>query len=123
MKFDDGIVTFYEVGDYRENGLMPQLKLTKYAKFFFKYRTVGYGRFFAAGGLNIQLDSLIRVWQDRRLLPSMVAKIGDDYYQVIQVQHLEDENELRVSDVSLRKLEKEEADDYYIPNYDGGERT
>lgn len=112
MKHDDGIITIYELTDSTTNGLMPYLLKTKHSDHFFEYRTVGYGRYFRASGVNMQVDLICRIWEDRTITNDMVAKIGGDYYRIIQIQHLFDDDNLRVTDLSLERIsDLEEVED------------
>ncbi len=112
MKHDDGIITIYELTDSTTNGLMPYLLKKKHSDHFFEYRTVGYGRYFRASGVNMQVDLICRIWEDRTITNDMVAKIGGDYYRIIQIQHLFDDDNLRVTDLSLERIsDLEEVED------------
>ena len=112
MKHDDGIITIYELTDSTTNGLMPYLLKAKHSDHFFEYRTVGYGRYFRASGVNMQVDLICRIWEDRTITNDMVAKIGGDYYRIIQIQHLFDDDNLRVTDLSLERIsDLEEVED------------
>lgn len=104
MKHDDGIVTIYTLTDSRTNGLMPQMIKTLRSQHFFEYRTVSFRRYFEASGVNMQVDNVIRIWEDRTIQTNMLRLIGSEYYRIIQVQHLFDEDNLRVTDLSLERV-------------------
>lgn len=104
MKHDDGIVTIYDVTNTAANGLMPELQKTRHSDHFFEYRTVGYGRYYEAQGVNMQVDLICRIWEDRTIKNNMIALIGNDYFRVIQIQHLFDDDNLRVTDLSLQRI-------------------
>ena len=104
MKHDDGIVKIYTLTDSRTNGLMPQLTRTLHSQHFFEFRTVSFRRFFEASGVNMQVDNVIRIWEDRSIQTNMLRQIGSEYYRIIQVQHLFDDDNLRVSDLSLERV-------------------
>lgn len=104
MKHDDGIVSIYSLTDSRTNGLMPQMTKTLHSQHFFEYRTVSFRRYFEASGVNMRVDHVIRIWEDRTIQTNMLRLIGSEYYRIIQVQHLYDDDNLRVSDLSLERV-------------------
>lgn len=104
MKHDDGIVRIYSLTDSRTNGLMPQMTKTLQSQHFFEFRTVSFRRYFEASGVNMQVDHVIRIWEDRTIQTNMLRQIGSEYYRIIQVQHLFDDDNLRVSDLSLQRV-------------------
>lgn len=104
MKHDDGILTIYQLTNTRTNGLMPSFTKTEVARHFFVYRTVGYGRYFRASGVNMQVDAVCRIWEDRSIRADMVVVIDKETYRILQVQHLYDENNIRVTDLSLERV-------------------
>lgn len=104
MKHDDGIVKIYELTNSGANGLMPRMTKVLHSQHFFEYRTVSFRRYFERSGVNMQVDHVIRIWEDRTLKTNMIRLIGSDYYRIIQVQHMFDEDNLRVTDLSLERV-------------------
>lgn len=104
MRHDDGILTIYQLINEADNGLMPSFKKEKVAEHFFVYRTVGYGRYFRRSGVNMQVDSICRIWEDRSIKANMTVEIDGEFYRIVQVQHLYDENNIRVTDLSLERV-------------------
>ena len=105
MKHDDGILEVYTLTNNSSNGLMPEMTKTLFERHFFKYRTVGYGRYFARSGVNQQVDSVCRIWESRNIRNDMEVLIGKEWYRIIQIQHTEDEDGLRVTDLSLERID------------------
>lgn len=110
--FDDGLITIYSLAEVEEPGDMPKEQLVKQSEHLFGERTVGYGRQYAAKSVNEQVDRLVRIWEDRTIHIGMYGIIGDDpngedaeQYRIDNVQHLKDEDGLRVTDLSLRRLD------------------
>lgn len=111
MTYDDGLITIYTLAEVEEPGDMPKEQLVKHSEHLFGERTVGYGRQYAAKGVNEQVDKLVRFWEDRTIRIGMYAIIGDDpsdgeQFRIDNVQHLKDEDGLKVTDLSLRRLDE-----------------
>ena len=104
MKHDDGIINIYRLTNAADNGLMPNMTKTLFVSEFFEFRTVGYRRYFAASGVNMQIDAIVRIWENRSITNGMIATIGSDDYRIIQIQHLYDDDGLRVTDISLQRI-------------------
>lgn len=107
--FDDGIVEIKSEESIQEPGNMPKQELVTKSRHFFGERTVGYGRQYAAKGVNEQVDRLIRVWEDRSIRIGMQAVITElnvtEQYRIDNVQHLLNDDGLKVTDLTLRRLE------------------
>ena len=101
MLFDDGTVIICKLENKASAGNMPDEHLVPFAQHDYGERTVGYGRQYAAKGVNEQVDMLIRFWQDRSVRIGMYAVIGGDHG-------------LKVTDLTLRRLE-----DLYDVSADG----
>lgn len=110
MKHDDGIIKIYTVTNNASNGLMPNMTKTLFRADYFEYRVVGYNRYFRAGGVNVQIDAVRRIWENRSITNDMIRTINGDDYRIIQIQHLYDENNLRVTDLSLEKIKSLEGE-------------
>ena len=106
MLFDAGILLLCRAVDQSEPGGMPCLKLELVSKHWFGERTIGYGRQYAAMGVNEKIDLLARIWEDRSARIGMYVIIDDVQYRIGNVQHLMDENGLRVTELSLERLEE-----------------
>ena len=105
MLFDDGIVIVCKLKNMASAANMPDEHLVPFSQHDYGERTVGYGRQYAAKGVNEQVDMLIRIWQDRSVRIGMYAVIDEDQYRIDNVQHMHDEDCLKVTDLTLRRLE------------------
>ncbi len=86
---------------------MPRGKLIPLGMHFYGERAVGYGRQYAAKGVNEQVDMVARIWQDRAACIGMYAVMDDGtQYRIDNVQQLYDEDGLRVTDLTLSRLEE-----------------
>nr|DAG47489.1 MAG TPA: hypothetical protein [Caudoviricetes sp.] len=104
MTLDGGVLTICELVDTAAGGAMPALRLMPRSRHYYGERTVGYGRQYAAKGVNEQVDMLVRVWRDRNIRIGMYAIVGDEQYRLNNVQHLLDGDGLQITDLSLQRL-------------------
>lgn len=110
-----GTLTLYHLQDTAANGFMPNPHLVEYASEYYGLRTVGYNRFYAAAGVNQQVDALVRIWRNTDIRINDYAILdGGDQYRIDVVQHVLDEDGLEVTDLTLQRLET---------NYDLAEQT
>lgn len=103
---DDGIVTICRVENKSVNGNMPKPVLVAVSSTNFGERTVGYGRQYSAKGVAEQVDMLVRIWQDRTVRIGMCAVIDGEQYRIQNVQHLYEKAGLKMTDLSLQRLEE-----------------
>ena len=107
MLHDSGILTICRAENKADNGDLCREKLMKLTRHYYGERTVGYGRQYAAKGVNEQVDLLAEIWEDRSVRIGMVAVLDDgEQYHIDFVQHKLDEDGLRVTWLTLRRLEE-----------------
>ena len=108
MTYDTGIVTLCKLKDTNEAaGGMPAMYLIPVEWLFYAERAIGYGRQYAAFGANQQVDLLIRTWRTDAAGIGMYAVTEDKkQYRIDNVQHLLDEDGLKITDLTLRRLDK-----------------
>lgn len=102
---DDGEVIICRLETKPSPGNMPHDVLVEVFTTNYVERTVGYGRQYAAKGVAEQVDLLVRIWQDRSVRIGMYAIIDGEQYKIQNSQHLYDQIGLRVTDLSLQRLE------------------
>ena len=106
---DAGTLTVCSLTNGADNGAMPVEILTPVASSYYEDRVVGYGRYFAAKGVNEQVDLTVRSWRLPEARAGMYAVLSygenDGQYRIVQVQHLLNEDGLKVTDLSLARLE------------------
>jgi len=106
---DAGTLTVCSLTNVADNGAMPVEILTPVASSYYEDRVVGYGRYFAAKGVNEQVDLTVRSWRLPEARAGMYAVLSDGendgQYRIVQVQHLLNEDGLKVTDLSLARLE------------------
>lgn len=115
---DAGMVQICSLINDAQPGDMPHMGLSPVTSLYFEERTVGYGRFYAAQGVNEQVDLLIRTWRCSLCRIGMYAVLSqsecDGQYRITNVQHLLSEDGLKCMDLTLERLET---------NYDIAEQT
>ena len=106
---DAGTLKVCSLTNVADNGAMPVEILTPVASSYYEDRVVGYGRYFAAKGVNEQVDLTVRSWRLQEARAGMYAVLSygenDGQYRIVQVQHLLNEDGLKVTDLSLARLE------------------
>lgn len=107
MLLDSGILELYKLVNTAPNGQMPNEQLVYVDSAYYGERTVGYNRQYAAKAVNESVDKLIRIWRDESISAGMYVLLEDgDQYQIDFVQHLLDDDGLKVTDLTLKRLEK-----------------
>lgn len=111
---DAGLVTLCILENTAEPGDMPKERLVAEDTYQFEERTVGVTRFYAAQGVNQQIDMLIRIWRSNVHI-GMYALLTEyeyqenedgDQYRITNVQHLLDGNGLKVTDLTLARVDR-----------------
>ncbi len=107
---DRGILCVCTLTNTAANGAMPVEQLTPLSRHCYEERAIGYGRQYAAKGVNEQVDLLARIWYDGAVRIGMIVYLEDtnEQFRIDNVQHLIDDNGLRVTDLTLSRME-----DYY----------
>lgn len=112
---DDGIIKICDLTNLAPDGDMPRNQLTVLDSMYFESRTVGYNRQYAAKGVNEQVDMLVRVWRNNTVHIGMFAVLTNyegqvnesgDQYRIDNVQHLLDDDGLKVTDLTLSRMDE-----------------
>lgn len=74
------------------------------SRHFYGERTVGMSRYYTALAENRKTDLLVRIWRDPSVTTTDLCVINAEQYRILQVQHLADEDGLKVTDLSLERL-------------------
>lgn len=117
---DSGIVTICTLENTAQDGDMPSPRLVPLVyddeelTWQFEERTVGMNRQYLAKGVSERIDIMIRIWRAPVRI-GMYALLTDyedqenpdgDQYRIDNVQHLFDDNGLKVTDLTLYRLEE-----------------
>lgn len=107
MLHDSGVLTICSVENSAASGDMAKEKLVKSdARHYYGERTVGYGRQYAAKGVSEQVDLLAEIWEDRSVRIGMYALTDEgEQFRIDNVQHKTDEDGLRVTWLTMRRLD------------------
>lgn len=107
---DAGLVRICTLIDTAQAGDMPREQLSVVDTLKFGELTVGMNRYYAAKGVNQRIDLMVRVWRCPAAQAGRYALLTDsDYdgqYRIQQVQHRLDEDGLKVTDLTLTRLER-----------------
>lgn len=111
---DAGYITVCNLENLAEPGDMPKEMLKPVEIMQFEERVVGYNRQYAAKGANEQVDMLVRIWRSPVRI-GMYAILSDydgqecedgDQYQIQNAQNLLDDDGLKVTDLTLRRVDR-----------------
>ena len=112
---DAGIVNICDLINEAADGEMPKEKLQKLRAHMYEERIIGYGRQYAAKGVNERVDMQIRIWRDAQVHIGQYALLSDyegqvneggDQYRIDNVQQVLDSNGLKVTDLSLFRMDE-----------------
>lgn len=114
MTYDDGIVGVYELTQVRVPGKMPTEGLSLVERFFFGYENLGINRYYTALQANQQIEAVISVpgWNTIKA-NTHIAIFADadgnidstsDQYRIVMVQPTTDEDNLRITRLSLERI-------------------
>ena len=105
--FDSGLLTLYDLRDMSNKGEMPKMALVEVTKAYYSNRAVGYNRIYAAMGANCKVDKIVRIWHESRARTEQIVEFENgEQYKVTAVQHLKDDNNLSVTDLTLERIEE-----------------
>lgn len=118
---DAGIVTICKLTNTAASGLMPKEELIpleyegEILTWRFEDRFIGYSRQYEAKGVGERIDKLIRIWNAPQVRIGYYAVLTDyegqenesgDQYRIDNVQPQIDENGLKVTDITLYRLDE-----------------
>ena len=106
MILADGTLRAYTLENIAAAGEMPVSKLVpKFPRdIFYGDRVIGFSRQYAAFGVDQVISKLVRIW-DMPIEIGDYVIIGDEQFRVDNAQPLRDEDDLKVRDLTLSKVE------------------
>ena len=114
----EGTLAVYSLQNTAQKGRMPSNRLVFKADHYYGNRTIGFSRQYTAMGVNQRVDKLVRVWQDESIFVHDIVVLDDgNQYRIDMVQHLLDEDGLKITDLTLYRLEE----NYEIAEGGGGQ--
>lgn len=85
---DDGVLYICDLINEADNGDMPEEVLKRRNKFWFENRTIGFGRFYTAQGVNQRVDRLVRIPWDMSIQIGQYAVLGNgEQFRITMVSH------------------------------------
>lgn len=113
MELNAGIATILRGRNTAGNGEMPNIVYDdQIFKSYYAEKTVGFSRFFTAKANDTQADLLIEIQRCGSIRPSDICRVQSFYdsgvsgdYVVIQPQHVVDDDNLPVTDLTLQRIE------------------
>lgn len=110
MTFDDGILTIYSVENIAEPGMMPVAVLTEKAKYYYGFDTLGYNRFYTALQAQQQIESVVNIPGWGNILATDICALDDgSQFRIVMRQPTHDEDGLRITKLSLERMEEQYA--------------
>lgn len=108
MTFDDGILKIYDIRNISEFGMKPVVGLRYRSSHCFGYETVSITRYYTAMQSNNQISDVVHIWQDREITAKNICVMEDgSQYRCQFVQHMENEDGLRITKITLERLNEE----------------
>lgn len=101
----EGTLKICNLQNIAEPGAMPTEKLVVVDEVYYGERTVGYNRQYAAMGVAQQVDKLVRIWRTDVSIKQYAVLDDGKQYVIDMVQESEDEDGLKVADLTLRRLD------------------
>lgn len=113
MLLDGGIATIWKPVDVSEPGGMPKVRYTeKYFQSYYGEKTVGINRYWTAQAHDSRADILIEIQRnagistnDRCQLTPFFDSAEAAYYKIVQCQHVLDEDNLPMTDLTLERID------------------
>ena len=110
---DAGRITICNLENTAEDGFMPVEKLVPVGDAIdFEEKVIGYGRAYNAKGVNERIDLLVRIWRTPARI-GQYAIVTDfegcedgDQFRIDNVQPTYDDDGLKVTDLTLSRLEE-----------------
>lgn len=119
MLLDSGIMTVYRQQNAALPGEMPQYTWTQLWQSFYGEKTVGVNRYYTAMAHDDQTDMLIEVQRNRNV-STATDRVGIDrqylglepvagdnniYFRITQIQQVDDEDGLPMTDLALERVD------------------
>ena len=100
---DSGIIEFYAITNTADRAKLPVRRALLKTKEWYEARTVGFRRYYTAKQANVNIEIVARTWRLEGISTQDVAKIGDNWFTIKQVQNGFDDDGLEITDFSLER--------------------
>lgn len=102
IRFDDGIVTFYDLENTAVRGMKPVAKAVNPRMACYHEDVVGINRYYQARSVDVEISRVISCWDEPDLVDPQIAVIDGAQYRIEQIQSLY-ENGLRIRRYALSR--------------------
>lgn len=102
IRFDDGVVLFYDLENVAQKGMKPVPKAVNPRTAFFHEDTLGVSRYYQARSVDVEISRVISCWDEPDIVDPAVAVIDGKSYKVEMVQAVY-ENNLKIRRYSLAR--------------------
>lgn len=117
MTLDDGILKIYSVENIADRGMKPVYGLRYKSSHYFGFETVGIQRYYTAMKANSRISDLVRIWEDRSITAEDICILEDrKQYKCSFIQHMQDEDGLRITKITLERMDEEYVISEDIPD-------
>lgn len=100
-------LALYKLKNIAEKGLKPSYKLIFQSDEFYGEGVIGYGRHYAALGVDESVDMIARIWRNDQVRKNDYAVLENgEQFRITFIQQKTDEDGLEVTDLTLERLEK-----------------
>lgn len=110
MTFDDGVLTICQVTNRASPGMKPDPVLQEKERYYFTYETLGVQRYYTAMQAKQKIEAVVCVpdWGNIQTEDICILESGVQY-KIVMIQNTTDENNLRITRLSLERLEENYA--------------
>ena len=105
MTFDDGILKIYRTVNISEKDNKPVIKPVLKGEHYYGFDSISYTRYYSALQAHQQIDSVVRIWQDKNISTDDICVLEDgEQYRIGFVQHVKDDDGLYITRLTLSHL-------------------
>ena len=110
MTFDDGTLTVYRTENTAQPGKKPVQRLKVKGRHYFNYGELGYNRIYRAKQAGQQVEAVVNIpgWEDIQMTDVCVMENGDQF-RILTRQPTLDDNGLRITRLSLERIDEKYA--------------
>ncbi|MCQ2113345.1 MAG: hypothetical protein MJY95_08410 [Bacteroidaceae bacterium] len=108
---NDGVATIKRGVNIASLGDMPRMEYTDIFQSYYGEKTVGINRYWSAMSNNASADYMVEITRNGGISTSDICELlsftdtnSSGTYRIIQVQHLQDEDGLPVTDLTLERI-------------------
>ena len=110
MTFDDGMLIIYSAHNLADPGEMPITGLIEKSRHFYGYDNLGINRYYTALQAHQTIEAVVNIpdWNDITATDICALENGAQY-RIVMIQPTTDEDRLKVTKLSLERVDEEYA--------------